>query len=362
MIDPHDAGRIDRLLSRRVLLAGAAGLGLAAATGTLLPACSSGGKGDSRAAAIRKAKSEPPPETTTIRLESIPPVSCIAAQRMAEPFLREEGFTDIQYPKLAPTAVASNLGVGTIDFTMGFGALMMVPIDAGQPIVMLAGVHVGCWQVFGTGNIKSIRDLKGKTISVSGPTGPDGLFMAVTLANVGIDLKTDVKLVNHPPAEGVQLLSSGQVDGLVAFPPISQQLRAKGIGHVIVDSMADRPWSDYFCCTANVNRNWMEQHPVATKRALRAMLKGADAVVREPERAARALVDDGWTTDYDLAVANLKDIPYHVWRTFDPADTLRFYALRLKEAGLIKSTPDQILKNGTDFRYLEELKAELKEA
>ena len=162
--------------------------------------------------------------------------------------------------------------------------------------------------------------------------------------------------------EGVQLLSSGQVDGLVALPPISQQLRAKGVGHVIVDSMTDRPWSDYFCCMATVNRNWMEQHPVATKRALRAMLKGADTVAREPERAARALVDGGFTTDYDLAVANLKDIPYHVWRTFDPADTIRFYALRMKEAGLITGTPEQIIKQGTDFRHLAELKKELKRA
>jgi len=346
-------------LSRRTLLRGAAGLGLAAATGTLLPAC---GSGDKKRRAAAAAAKDPPPETTTIRLWSSPPVSCIAAQAMAEPFLREEGFTDIQYPKMAAPDIISNLVSGNTDFAMHFGAVMTLSIDADQPIVMLAGVHVGCWQVFGTGDIKSIRDLKGKTVSISGPTGADGLFIAVTLANVGIDLKTDVKLVNYPPAEGVRLLSSGEVDGLVAFPPISQQLRAKGIGHVILDSMADRPWSDYFCCTANVNRNWMEQHPVATKRALRALLKGADTVAREPERAARTMVDGGFTPDYDLAVANLKEIPYDVWREYDPVDSIRFYALRMKEAGFIKRTPDQIIKDGTDFRYLSELKRELKEA
>jgi NitT/TauT family transport system substrate-binding protein len=348
------------LVSRRTLLRGAAGLGLAAATGTLLPACGSGDKGERRAAGA--AAKDPPPETTTIRLCSAPPVSCLAAQAMAEPFLREEGFTDIQYPKMAAPDIVSNLVSGNIDFSMHFGAVMMVQIDAGRPIVMLGGVHVGCWQVFGTGDIKSISDLKGKTISITGPTGSDGLFMAVTLTDVGIDLRKDVKLVNHPPAEGGRLLSSGEVDGLVAFPPISQQLRAQGIGHVIVDSMTDRPWSDYFCCTANVNRNWMEQHPVATKRALRALLKGADITAKEPERAARATVDLGFTPDYDLALQNLKDIPYDVWREYDLVDTIRFYALRMKEAGFIKSTPEQIIKDGTDFRYLSELKRELKEA
>ncbi len=349
-------------LSRRALLRGAAGLGLAAATGTLLPACSSGGNGDTGGAAVSKAKSEPPPETTTIRLHMAPPVSCIAAQAMAEPFLREEGFTDVQYLKLLPTNLAGPLSAGETDFTMGYAAAIMLSIDAGEPLVMLSGVHVGCWQVFGTGGIKSIRDFKGKTIAISGPTGPDGVFMATTLANVGIDIRKDVQLVNHAPAEGAKVLSSGEVDGLVAFPPISQDLRAKGIGQVILDSMTDRPWSDYFCCTANVNRYWMDKHPVATKRALRALLKGADITAKEPERAARALVDLGFTPDYDLAVQNLREIPYDIWREFDPVDSIRFYALRMKEAGLIKSTPDQILKNGTDFRYLEELKRELKEA
>jgi NitT/TauT family transport system substrate-binding protein len=347
------------LLSRRELLRGAAGVGLGVATGTLLPACSSRGEGESRTS---RAEDEPPPETTTIRLHSIPPVSCIAAEAMAEPFLREEGFTDIQYRKLPPTNVAGPLAAGDIDFAVGYAAVMMLNIDAGSPLVMLGGVHVGCWQVFGTGGIKSIRDFKGKTISISGPTGPDGLFMATTLANVGIDVRKDVKLLNHPVTDAVQLLSSGEVDGVVALPPISQDLRAKGIGQVVLNSMTDRPWSDYYCCTANVNRSWMEKYPVASKRALRAVLKGADVTANEPERAARAMVDLGFTPNYDLALQNLREIPYGVWREFDPVDSIRFYALRMKEAELIKSTPEQIIEQGTDFRYLAELKQELKRA
>lgn len=53
---------------------------------------------------------------------------------------------------------------------------------------------------------------------------------------------------------------------------------------------------------------------------------------------------------------SLREIPYNVWRELDPLDSIRFYALRLKEAGLIKSTPEQIIEDGTDFRFLGELK------
>src|SRR5881296_3451298 len=53
-------------------------------------------------------------------------------------------------------------------------------------------------------------------------------------------------------------------------------------------------------------------------------------------------------------------IPYGRWRDFDPIDTIRFYALRLHEAGMIKSSPQKILAQGTDWRFLNELRKELK--
>jgi len=56
----------------------------------------------------------------------------------------------------------------------------------------------------------------------------------------------------------------------------------------------------------------------------------------------------------------MREVPYARWRDYDTEDTVRFYALRLKEAGLIKSTPNKILAQATDFRFLNELKKELK--
>ena len=37
----------------------------------------------------------------------------------------------------------------------------------------------------------------------------------------------------------------------------------------------------------------------------------------------------------------LKDARYGLWREYDPEDTVRFYALRLHEAGMIKKTPNE---------------------
>jgi NitT/TauT family transport system substrate-binding protein len=143
-------------------------------------------------------------------------------------------------------------------------------------------------------------------------------------------------------------------------PPVTQELRAKKIGHVVVNNTIDRPWSQYFCCMIAANREFVRKHPVATRRAMRAILKGDALCALEPERSAKLLVDKGITARYDYAVQMMKELPYGRWRDYDPEDTVRFYSLRLNEAGMIKSSPQKIISQGTDWRFLTELKKELK--
>ena len=108
------------------------------------------------------------------------------------------------------------------------------------------------------------------------------------------------------------------------------------------------------------NKDFVRKHPVATKRAVRAIMKADQICALEPERVARAMVDRGFTKSYDYALQTMKDVPYGKWRQYDPEDTVSFYALRLREAGVIKSNPQKIIAQGTDWRFLNELKKELK--
>jgi NitT/TauT family transport system substrate-binding protein len=93
---------------------------------------------------------------------------------------------------------------------------------------------------------------------------------------------------------------------------------------------------------------------------VRAILKSNDICARDPERAARLLVNKGYTARLDYALESVKQIPYANWRNHDPEDTVRFYSLRLHEVGMIKSTPQKIIQQGTDWRIFRELKKELK--
>ena len=85
-----------------------------------------------------------------------------------------------------------------------------------------------------------------------------------------------------------------------------------------------------------------------------------DVCAFQPERTAQFLVDKGNAKNYDHACQAMKDIPYGKWREYNPEDTVRFYALRLQEVGMIKSSPQKIIAEGTDWRFLNEIKKELK--
>jgi NitT/TauT family transport system substrate-binding protein len=305
---------------------------------------------------------EPPPETTRLRLSQIG-VLCIAPQYIAEELLRAEGFTDIQYIRREGHGLGwtnKALAAGETDMTIGYAINFIVQIDAGDPVVLLGGVHAGCYELFGTDRIRAIRDLRGRKVAVPELGTSHHILVSIMAAYVGLDPQKDIEWITQPMADAKRLLAEGQIDALMATPPDVQELRAKKIGHVVVASAIDRPWSQYFCCTIAGNKEFMRKHPVATKRAMRALLKATDICATEPERAARLLVDRGFTQNPGYALQTMKDIPYNRWRDLDPTDAVRFYSLRLHEAGMVKSGPNKILAQGTDWRFFNELKKELK--
>ena len=307
---------------------------------------------------------EPPPETTTLRLYRPPttgPGVCNAPQFVAEELLKAEGFADVRYTVADAVSSRRALAAGDVDFVARFVGNFIAQVDAGDPIVMLTGVHVGCYELFASDRIRSVRDLKGKTIGVTEPGSGSHMFLVSLLSYVGLDSNKDVTLVTKPQEEAFSLFATGKLDAYQAFSEEVQELLARKIGHVIISSTTDRPWSQYFCCMLAGNRGFIRKHPIASKRATRAILKASSMCALEPERAARFVVDRGFTAaPYERVLDTLKSLPYTKWRDSDPQDTIRFYAVRLHEAGMIKSSPRKILAQGTDWRFLNELKKELK--
>lgn len=301
---------------------------------------------------------EPPPETTTLKLFQFPN-ACFAPYYLAEELLRGEGFTDVQYVQFAPTQThLKALSSGDVHLTMTDIHTALLHLDTEASIVLLAGIHSGCYELFVTNDIRTVRDLKGRIVSVAN-RGRQA-FVSSIAAWIGLNPHKEIDFLIQPASSGMELFAQGIVDAFMGFPPDPQELRSRKIGRVLVDTKVDRPWSQYLCCFLAANPAFVRRHPVATKRAVRAMLKAIDICASDPDRAARALIARGYTARPDFALQAIKEIPYNLWRGYSPSDTVRFHAIRLHEVGIIKSRPQAIMAHGADWRFLNELKKELK--
>lgn len=306
------------------------------------------------------ARAEPPPETRRIRIAKTGAI-CMAPHFVAEDLLHAEGFDDVAYvdrPQLVATEQA--LAAGEADLNVNYAVRVLARLDAGDPVMVLAGLHVGCIELLARPEIRSIAELKGKRLA-TGRVG-SGLpqLAGVLLGQLGLSVPGDVELVARPTAEAIALFVDGQVDAFIGLPPEPQEIRARTRSQVLLDTSRDRPWSQYFCCMVSANRTFFQAHPVAAKRALRALVKAADLCASEPDYAARLLVERGHTPSYDYARETLRGIPYRAWREYDPEEALRFYGLRLREAGVIRANPKKLIAEGADWRLLGEIRRELK--
>lgn len=303
---------------------------------------------------------DPPPEPTRVRLVHAP-YACFAPQYLAEEFFPMEGITNYEYLQLGSrNGPIEAIAEGRADITMWDACSPIPLIDASKPIVVLAGVHGGCWQLFANQGVDAVRDLKGKAPVVHYLGGGDHVLLSSMLAYVGVNPGKDVNWTTGRGADAKDVFARGKADAFMAFAQEPAELRAKGIGKVILNTATDRPWSQYYCCVVVANRDFVARNPVVTKRVLRSILKASDICAADPERVARFLVDMRYETRYPIGLEVMKNTSYTRWRYDNPEDTLRFHALRLREGGMLKAAPQQLIARGTDWRFLNELKQELK--
>jgi NitT/TauT family transport system substrate-binding protein len=304
------------------------------------------------------ATGERPPEIATLRLPLCNSI-CVAPQFVAEELLRAEGFTDVRFIDVGPIT-SKPLADGMIDISLEFSPELLVMAEDERPVTVLAGIHVGCLELHAHGNIRTIADLKGKTVGMPAMAG-EHLFMMSIAAYVGIDPRDEISFLG--PSDGVnpmELFVAGEIDAYFSVPPEVQDLRARAIGHVLLNTAVDDPWSQYFCCMLAANSAFAQAYPVAAKRVVRAVMKAADICSAQPEMVARLLVDQGITERYEYALESLTEVRYGLWREYDHENTLRFYALRLHEVGMLTTPPNELIARLVDWRHLDEVREELK--
>ena len=225
---------------------------------------------------------------------------------------------------------------------------------------MLAGVHPGCFELFAADHIARVTDLKGKTVGVPFLGSAQHLFLASIAAYVGLDPSADIHWVTSTAPKPMQLFAEGRIDAFLGFPPEPQELREREIGHVIVNSTLDRP-----------GRNITAACWPATARSSRPTPPPPSAWCAQSSRpptsapASLSVSRDAWSRADSPRATPTPSNPCRRSRTGDGATTTRRTPCGSTRCGStrrasIKSSPARIIADGTDWRFLEEIKRELK--
>jgi NitT/TauT family transport system substrate-binding protein len=106
-----------------------------------------------------------PLETTTVRIQK-PGSDCVSSLYIAEELLRSEGFTEIRYADPPYPGAIGPVINGDVDFSPAYASQCVRAIDAGEPLMLLAGIMVGCFELFAREGIASVAELKGKSVGV----------------------------------------------------------------------------------------------------------------------------------------------------------------------------------------------------
>jgi NitT/TauT family transport system substrate-binding protein len=154
-------------------------------------------------------------ETTTVRFVKNRGI-CIAPQYVAEQLLRAEGFTDIRYVDTPALEIREAWARGAVDFTLSFAVNHIQVIDAGAPIAVLGGAHIGCYELFARDGIRRITELKGKSVGLE--AAPPAL-LSLMAAQVGLDPARDIRWVTDPSLKPLDLFAEGKIDAFLGFPP-----------------------------------------------------------------------------------------------------------------------------------------------
>ena len=164
----------------------------------------------------RAGAAEPPPETTSVRLPKMQTI-CFAPLYVCEELLRNEGFTEIHFVDVSLPELldSSALSSGRVDFAAALTLGHLIGFDSGAPITLLSGVHVGCYELFAHGDIRTITDLKGKKV---GSVGANPLVSMIS-AWVGLDQKRTLPWWTIPPRNLWSYSSKASSMRTSHFPP-----------------------------------------------------------------------------------------------------------------------------------------------
>jgi NitT/TauT family transport system substrate-binding protein len=135
-----------------------------------------------------------------------------------------------------------------------------------------------------TSNIKSINDLREKTIAIPGFSTVQDFLLRKALIRNGLGFK-EVKIIVIKPPEMIWALESGDIDAFIAWEPHVAKTITKGIGRILVTSRDI--WEHHPCCVLVADLKFMEKHPELVRKIVKVHVDATNYIKNHPEEAVK---------------------------------------------------------------------------
>lgn len=252
----------------------------------------------------------------------------------AEAGLESEGVKGSSYTEA--------LGTGQATVAVGHIATMLVPITNGVDLTFVGGAHIGCKSIYvlGDSDYNSTADLKGTTVSVPNGIGKSDYNITCLLLDAdGIDPQKDLTLTPVSADACVAAMERGEISGALLSDTFAYGMVKDGKLKCI-RSLLDEDFADENCCVIAMNRTFVQENPVISKKVVQAVQKAHSYMRENPEEATNMLLEQGWNGgDYEMNVMLNNSLQFGLAQDFTQ-NTLADIVGRYIRLGLITSMDD----------------------
>jgi len=288
---------IERLLSRRNFIKGAVGAGAFVGLFGLAACGEKAVEGDGGTTETPVAETPEAPEFPLgkTQIQALGGGVCGSPTYVAKDkgFWADEG---IDVELVAGTFAAQQAGLASGQFLVTNGDFQFFPaVNEGLDIKIIGGMHEGCIKLLVPGDspIKSVADLKGKTIGVDEIGGTPWAITSVALANAGIDPSAEGGEVTWAPYDLTvlaEVAARGEVDAFAAWDPFGTQAEQEGF-RVLVDIGSTDIFAGRYCCFLWASNEAITKTPEKVKALLAGWQRAVEWVSANPAEAAKLITD-----------------------------------------------------------------------
>ncbi|HVI50571.1 MAG TPA: ABC transporter substrate-binding protein [Candidatus Sulfotelmatobacter sp.] len=237
-----------------------------------------------------------------------------------------------------------SIATAKTDAGVGMALRWLKPLEQGFDVKLTSGTHGGCLRLLVPkgGSIKSIADLRGKTIATPDLAGPDKNFFSVILAKHGIDPAKDVEWKQYPGNLLTLAVDKGEAHALTASDPLSWGFLKEGKVEELATNLTGEH-AHRTCCVVGVRGSLLRENKETVAKLNKALLEAQDIVAASPEVGAAAYSEYAPKFSRDDVAAMLRS---HTHGEHVVGDSLRSqltqYAEELKLVSVIKPSTDTV--------------------